>query len=71
VTGCPGSKTFSRTLAPTFQDNRFFARVEFSFVKALDTTPGFVFRPTFPRPRLNETPRKRTISAMEVCHGRP
>ena len=39
----PGSKAFSLTLAPTFQYNRYFARVEFSYVKAFDTTPGLVF----------------------------
>ncbi len=37
----PGSKALSLTLTPTFQYNRFFARGEFSFVKAFDTTAGF------------------------------
>ena len=41
----------------------------------LDPCAGFMVtsmtRPEeFPAPRLNETPRKRTISALEVCHGR-
>ena len=37
----PGSKAMSLTLTPTFQYSRFFARGEFSFVKAFDTTAGF------------------------------
>lgn len=37
----PGSKAVSLTLTPTFQYKRFFARAEFSFVKAFDTTAGF------------------------------
>ncbi len=37
----PGSRAMSLTMTPTFQYNRFFARGEFSFVKAFDTTAGF------------------------------
>jgi hypothetical protein len=39
----PGSKAVSLTVAPTFQFDRYYARVEVSYVKAFDTTPGFVF----------------------------
>jgi hypothetical protein len=39
----PGSKAWSITVTPTYQLNSFFARAEFSYVGAKDTTPGFAF----------------------------
>jgi len=39
----PSSKAWSFTITPTYQNKLFFARAEFSYVKATDTTPGFVF----------------------------
>ncbi len=39
----PGSKAWSVTLTPTYQLNSFFARAEFSYVGAKDTTPGLAF----------------------------
>jgi len=41
----PGSKAWSVTVTPTYQNNIFFARVEFSYVGTKDTTPGSVFGP--------------------------
>ena len=41
----PGSKAWSVTVTPTYQRNIFFARTEFSFVGAIDTTPGFALGP--------------------------
>jgi len=41
----PGSKAWSVTVTPTYQRNIFFARPEFSFVKAMNTTPGMAFGP--------------------------
>jgi len=41
----PGSKAWSVTVTPTYQRNIFFARTEFSFVGAMDTTPGFALGP--------------------------
>ncbi|HVC89122.1 MAG TPA: outer membrane beta-barrel protein [Acidobacteriaceae bacterium] len=38
-----GSDAWSMTLTPTYQDNAFFARAEFSAVHAMDTTAGDVF----------------------------
>lgn len=38
-----GSKAWSVTLTPTYQHGRFFARPEFSIVKALDYTSGSAF----------------------------
>ncbi|MHB1936443.1 MAG: outer membrane beta-barrel protein [Acidobacteriaceae bacterium] len=38
-----GSDAWSMTLTPTYQDNAFFARAEFSAVHAMDTTPGDMF----------------------------
>lgn len=43
----PGSKAWSLTLTPTYQSKSFFVRGELSYVKALDTTPGFALGPTF------------------------
>ena len=43
----PGSKALSFTLTPTYQYKRFFARLEFSYVKAFDTTPGDALGPSF------------------------
>jgi hypothetical protein len=39
----PGSSAWSITVTPTYQYKIFFARAEFSFVGAMDTTPGFAF----------------------------
>lgn len=39
----PGSAGWSATLTPTFQHNRFFARTDLSFVRAIDFTPGSAF----------------------------
>jgi hypothetical protein len=41
----PGSKAWSVTVTPTYQNNSFFARAEFSYVGTKDTTPGFAFGP--------------------------
>ena len=41
----PGSKAWSVTMTPTYQNNSFFARAEFSYVGTRDTTAGFVFGP--------------------------
>jgi len=41
----PGSKAWSITVTPTYQRKIFFARSEFSFVGAIDTTPGFALGP--------------------------
>ena len=41
----PGSKAWSVTVTPTYQNNSFFARAEFSYVGTKDTTAGFVFGP--------------------------
>lgn len=40
-----GSKAYSITITPTFQYKIYFVRAEFSYVKALDTTPGLAFGP--------------------------
>ena len=37
----PGSKAWSLTLTPTYQNKLFFVRGELSYVKTSDTTPGF------------------------------
>lgn len=42
----PGSKAWSLTVTPTYQQNIFFARTEFSFVEAMHTTAGLAFGPT-------------------------
>jgi Putative beta-barrel porin-2, OmpL-like. bbp2 len=42
----PGSGGTSVTVTPTFQKGGFFARGEYSFVHAIDYTPGNVFGPT-------------------------
>jgi Putative beta-barrel porin-2, OmpL-like. bbp2 len=39
----PGSKAWSITVTPTYQLNSFFARAEFSYVGAKDTTQGLAF----------------------------
>lgn len=39
----PGSKAWSVTVTPTYQHNSFFARAEFSYVGAQDTTSGLAF----------------------------
>jgi len=41
----PGSKAWSFTVTPTYQLNSFFARAEFSYVGAQDTTSGMAFGP--------------------------
>lgn len=41
----PGSKAWSATVTPTYQRNIFFARSEFSFVRAMDATRGMAFGP--------------------------
>jgi hypothetical protein len=42
----PGSASWSVTLTPTFQYQRFFARGDLSFVRATSFTPGDAFGPT-------------------------
>ena len=42
----PGSGGTSVTVTPTFQKGGFFARGEYSFVHAINNTPGDVFGPT-------------------------
>jgi putative OmpL-like beta-barrel porin-2 len=42
----PGSNAWSFTITPTWQNKFFFARTEFSYVKAASATPGLVFGPT-------------------------
>ena len=39
----PGSKAWSITVTPTYQEKIFFARAELSFVQARSTTPGLAF----------------------------
>ncbi|MFE1597494.1 outer membrane beta-barrel protein [Methylobacterium sp. ID0610] len=39
----PGSKAFSATITPTYQIDRYFVRPEYSYVEAINTTPGLVF----------------------------
>lgn len=39
----PGSATWSITVTPTYQYERFFTRAEFSYVAASHTTPGLAF----------------------------
>lgn len=41
-----GSKAWSITITPTYQQGIFFARGEFSYVKASRTTPGTAFGPS-------------------------
>ncbi|MBN6740777.1 porin [Acidithiobacillus sp. MC6.1] len=41
----PGSKAWSITVTPTYQDQDFFARAEFSYVQASSYTQGDVFGP--------------------------
>ncbi len=41
----PGSKAASVTITPTYKYGRFFARGEFSYVKAFDTIGGFALGP--------------------------
>jgi hypothetical protein len=41
----PGSRAWSMTLTPTWQNGAFFARAEFSFVRVLDGVPGDIFGP--------------------------
>lgn len=43
----PGSKAWSLTLTPTYQNKVFFVRGELSYVKISDTAPGFALGPTF------------------------
>lgn len=43
----PGSKAWSLTFTPTYQNKLLFVRAEFSYVKASSTTPGFVFGANF------------------------
>jgi len=42
----PGSNAWSLTITPTWQNKFLFARGEFSYVRATNTTPGFVFGQT-------------------------
>jgi hypothetical protein len=42
----PGSDAWSFTITPTWQNKFFFARAEFSYVKATSGTPGLEFGPT-------------------------
>jgi hypothetical protein len=46
----PGSASWSITLTPTFQYQRFFARGDLSFVRATSFTPGDVFGPVGTNP---------------------
>jgi hypothetical protein len=39
----PGSRALSLTVTPTYQKGIFFVRAEFSYVDAMNTTPGDVF----------------------------
>jgi hypothetical protein len=39
----PGSAAWSITATPTYQYQKFFTRAEFSFVQAVNYTPGFAF----------------------------
>ena len=39
----PGSKAWSLTLTPTYQNKLLFVRAEVSYVKATSVTPGFAF----------------------------
>ena len=43
----PGSGAFSATITPTFQWQYYFARAEFSYVKANGVTSGFGLGPNF------------------------
>ncbi len=43
----PGSNAWSFTITPTYQQGIFFARAEYSYVGAGNTTPGFAMGPTF------------------------
>ena len=43
----PGSKAWSLTFTPTYQNKLLFVRAEFSYVKASSTTPGFAFGQNF------------------------
>jgi hypothetical protein len=43
----PGSKAWSLTFTPTYQNKLLFVRAEFSYVKASGTTPGFAFGRNF------------------------
>ena len=42
----PGSAAWSITVTPTYQYDKYFVRAEFSYVEALQATPGLVFGPT-------------------------
>ena len=46
----PGSASWSITLTPTFQYQRFFARGDLSFVRSTSFTPGDVFGPSGTNP---------------------
>lgn len=43
----PGSKAWSLTLTPTYQNKIFYVRGEVAYAKANDTTPGFALGSTF------------------------
>lgn len=43
----PGSKAWSMTVTPTYQQGIGFVRAEFSYVNADGSTPGFALGPTF------------------------
>ncbi len=43
----PGSNAWSFTITPTYQQGIFFARAEYSYVGAGNTTPGFAMGPSF------------------------
>lgn len=45
----PGSNAWSLTLTPTYQYQRFFARLEGSYVGASDIVPGFAYGAAFDR----------------------
>jgi hypothetical protein len=57
----PGSKAWSVTVTPTYQNNSFFARAEFSYVGTKDTTPGLVFGPTG-----NDTSQSRALLEVGI-----
>lgn len=41
-----GSKAWSVTVTPTYQEKIFFARLELSYIGTENSTPGFVFGDT-------------------------
>lgn len=52
----PGSKAWSFTVTPTYQQGIYFIRGEYSYVSASDSTPGFAMGPSF-----NDTTENRLL----------